>query len=224
MKRIMVVAVGAALLVLGALGAASAHATLDHCTPAVSSTVATAPAQVVCIFSEEIDTKQSTMSVSDAVGTQVDKNDAHVDLSDADHKTLIVSLDSTLIKDGLYTVKWHSVTPDDNGISDGSWQFVVGTANATPYPPTIVVQGETPAAATASAAATDTPAGSAVPPTPVPSPTAAAPQSAAQAATATPAAPVTPPSTGAGLNTAWVLVGILAVVAVLGGVLIRVRH
>src|SRR5512135_1070808 len=103
-------------MALGAFGVASAHATLDRCTPALSSTVAAAPAQIVCVYSEEIDTKQSTMSVSDATRIQVDKKDAHVDLSDPDHKTLIVSLDSTLVKDGLYTVKWHAVTPDDNGI------------------------------------------------------------------------------------------------------------
>ncbi len=43
MKRMLLVAIGATLFTLGAFGIASAHATLDHCTPAVDSTVATAP-------------------------------------------------------------------------------------------------------------------------------------------------------------------------------------
>lgn len=228
MKRIMIVAVGAAILALAALGIASAHATLDHCTPAPSATVATAPAQIVCIYSEEIDTKQSTMAVSDASGAQVDKKDAHVDLNDPDHKTLIVSLDPTLVKDGLYTVKWHAVTPDDNGISDGSWQFVVGSANATPYPPTIVVQGETPAAGASSAGATDTPATSAssttAAPTAAPSASAALPQPTSPAATATTEAPAMAPSTGAGINPVWIVVALLAAVVVIGGILVWVTR
>ncbi len=127
MKRIVAVVLALAAL-LSAFGVASAHAKLDHCTPAVGSTVATAPSQIVCVMSEEIDTKQSTMSVFDAGGAQVDKKDAHVDLNDPDHKTLLVSLDSTLVKNGTYTVKYHTVTPDDGGVTDDSFTFSVGTA------------------------------------------------------------------------------------------------
>jgi methionine-rich copper-binding protein CopC len=214
MKRILLVAIGATLFTLGAFGIASAHATLDHCTPVVGSTVATAPAQIVCIYSEEIDSKRSTMSVWNASGSQVDKKDAHLDLNDPDHKTLIVSLDPTKSPNGLYTVKWHTVTPDDNGISDGSWQFVVGSANATPYPPVQVVQGETPAAA--NAASTATPAASSATATPA--------ATAAPAANATPAAPKTAPATGAPENSAWMLLALLGAALVLGGTLLRVRR
>jgi methionine-rich copper-binding protein CopC len=220
MKRTLLVALGATLMALGVIGIASAHATLDHCTPAIGSTAATAPAQIVCIYSEEIDTKRSTMGVWDANGNEVDKKDAHVDLNDPDHKSLIVSLDPALESDGLYTVKWHAVTPDDNGVSDGSWQFIIGSANATPYPPTVVVQGETPAAGTPTA------------------PTAAASQvasatsitTAAPAATTTPAAtatsptPSTAPTTGGATTSALVILALLGIVLLLGGVMIRVKR
>lgn len=231
MNRKSVVALGATLLALCSYGIVSAHATLDHCTPAIGSTAATAPAQIVCIYSEEIDTKQSTMSVSDGSGTQVDKKDAHVDLNDPDHKTLIVSLDPAMAKDGLYTVKWHAVTPDDNGISDGSWQFVIGSSNATPYPATLVVQGESPAAETPTAvspAASATPSSTvaAVPPigTASVAPTIAPASTLSPEASPTSATPTTAPTTGGGGNTTWMLLAITAVLLLVGGAMVWARR
>ena len=133
-----------AVLLFAALGSvAFAHAEIDHCTPGVSLTVSTAPSQVVCVFTEEISTKLSTMIVLDSSNTQVDKGDAHLDLNDPDHKTMIVTLDPGKMQNGIYTVKWHTVTEDDNGTTDGSFQFVVGSAAATPAPTTQVVQEPT---------------------------------------------------------------------------------
>lgn len=149
MKRKMLFGVLAVLLALGALGVALAHAKVDHCTPEAGSTVSAAPTEVVCVMTEEIDTKLSTMAVTDASGAQVDKKDAHVDLDDPDRKTLVASLDSAMVKDGIYTVKWHVVTPDDEGVSDGTFQFIVGSAQVTPQPTTEVEQADetgTPAA------------------------------------------------------------------------------
>ncbi len=232
MKRIVLVLGLAALLALGAFGVASAHAELDHCTPATGSKVATAPSQVVCVYSEEIDTKASTMSVWDANNNQVDKKDAHVDLNDPDHKTLIVSLDTSLVKDGAYTVKWHAVTPDDGGISDGSWQFIVGTAAVTPQPTTEIVN---PATATPPGNTT-----SAAPTTAAAQPTATTAATVAPAATATtvtaattaatPSAPSTAvppavPTTGGttGANSVLVLLALAAVILLVGGVALKAR-
>ncbi len=134
MKRIVLILISVAALSLGVFQVAFAHAKIDHCTPAVDAAVAQAPAQVVCVMSEEIDTKLSTMSVWDAKGVQVDKKDAHVDLNDPDHKTLLVSLDTGSITNGALTVKYHTVTPDDNGVTDGTFQFIVGSVAATPAP------------------------------------------------------------------------------------------
>lgn len=133
MKRIIVLVFALGTLAALGTGVAFAHAKLDTCTPAVSSTVATAPSQIKCVFSEEIDTKLSTMSVFDARNTQVDDKDAKVDLDDPDRKTLLVSLDASKMKNGVYTVKYHTVTPDDGGITDGEFQFTVGSG-PTPGP------------------------------------------------------------------------------------------
>lgn len=219
MKRLIAGAPVAVLAALVAFGIASAHATLDHCTPEVGSAVVAAPAQIICVFSEEIDTKQSTMSAWDQNGDEVDKNDAHVDLNDPDHRTLIVSLDLAKVKDGLYTVKWHSVTPDDNGISEGSWQFVIGSASATPFPPTEIVQGETSPVTIP----TESSGSNAV--TPAVSPTSTIPAaSATPEATATATAPTTAPTTGAHELSGWILFAILGLTFVFGGTLIWVRR
>jgi len=178
MKRIMLVFVLAAALSLGVFQIAFAHAKLDHCTPAVDTTVAQVPGQVVCVMSEEIDTKLSTISVWDANGVQVDKQDAHVDLNDPDHKTLIVSLDPSSMKDGIYTVKYHTVTPDDGGVTDGTFQFIAGSAATTSTQALTSTVVTSTLAVTPTVAPTPAPAASAQPPlgtsTPAPQPTPAA--------------------------------------------------
>jgi methionine-rich copper-binding protein CopC len=227
MKRIFIVALGATLLALGAFGIASAHATLDHCMPALGSTVASAPAQIVCVYSEEIDSKRSTMGVWDANGNEVDKKDARLDLNDANHATLLVSLDTTRTPKGLYTIKWRTVTPDDNGLSYGSWQFVIGSANAVPYQPTQVLDGEANAQGTALATAAVTPATGTPAATNAPAAAAATATpsaTAVPAATATTAAPTTAPATGAPENNAWMLFALLGIVVVLGGTILRIRR
>jgi LPXTG-motif cell wall-anchored protein len=198
MKRIMLIFILVAALSLGIFQVAFAHAKIDHCTPAVDATVAQVPDQVVCVMSEEIDTKLSTMSVWDATGVQVDKQDAHVDLNDPDHKTLLVSLDTSSITNGVLTVKYHTVTPDDNGITDGTFQFVVGSAATTPVPdvtatPAMPESGE----------ATPIPAATATP---------------AESAAATPAAL---PNTGESQASAGWMIGLLGVALVGGGLAVR---
>jgi methionine-rich copper-binding protein CopC len=225
-KRILIVAFGAMFLALGAFEIASAHAELDHCTPAVTSTVTSAPAQIVCVYSEEIDTKRSTMSVWDASGAQVDKKDAHVDLNDPNHETLVVSLDTSKTLNGLYTVQWRTVTPDDNGLSYGSWQFVIGIANTAPYQPTQILDGEVNAegtvVATAAPSPTDTPATTEA--TAAPTATvvaAAAAPTATPEASPSPAAPGTAPTTGGVVNDTWALIALLGAVLLLGGAFLR---
>ena len=43
---------------------------------------------------------------------------------------------SSSLQNGVYTVKYHVVTPDDNGVTDGSFKFTVGQVIAAPPTPT----------------------------------------------------------------------------------------
>ncbi len=198
MKRYALTAIALVALMGAALGVASAHAKIDHCTPAVDSTVASAPAQVVCVMSEEIDTKLSTMKVFDSSGTEVDKNDAHVDLEDPDHKTLVVSLDQSRMQEGTFTVKYHTVTPGDNGVTDESFTVAIASASS-----------RTAASSQATAVTTT-----------------ALPVGAAAAGTATPSQPVTVPTTGAALSRSLVIdAGLLIAFALISaGMILQLRH
>jgi methionine-rich copper-binding protein CopC len=136
MKRFIAALFTATLALIAFAAIASAHAQLDHCTPAVGSTNATAPTEVRCWFTDELDPKQSIMSVTDSNNARVDNNDAKVDLNDKEHKQMVATVKS--LPQGVYKVAWHAVTPDDNGVTEGSWYFGVGqvtvpqTTDATP--------------------------------------------------------------------------------------------
>lgn len=118
---------------------AAAHAKLDHCQPAVGSTNQTAPTQVRCWFTEELDDKQSTLSVTDSNNQRVDNNDGKVDLNDKEHKQVFATLKT--LPQGVYKVSWKVVTPDDNATTEGEWSFGVGQvtvpqSSTTPAAPT----------------------------------------------------------------------------------------
>jgi LPXTG-motif cell wall-anchored protein len=185
MKRGIGVGVVVALLLsLGLFGIASAHAKLVSSNPAAGTKLTAAPAKVTLVFSEEISAKpdESNFTVTDAQGNEVGKG--QLDNTDLDHKTQSGTLKAGL-SDGVYTVKWNAVTPDDNGHSNGSFTFGVNQdpgAQPTAAPEPTEAPEATPTAAAAAAA-----------------PTAAAPTAAAKPTTA-PAGAANPqnlPKTGA---------------------------
>lgn len=139
MKRLVLFS-GSALLMMAltvvvCVPVALAHAQIISCTPGIGSTVATAPATVTCKASEGMDGKGSSLTVVDSMGMQVDKGDSKVDLNDPDRVSISVSLDSAMVKDGLYTVKWKTLSAADGDSAEGEFQFAVGAQPMT-IPPT----------------------------------------------------------------------------------------
>ena len=101
--------------------AAYAHAQLSRATPAVGSSVDTAPTEVALNFSEKLENTFSTVIVRDAMGKRVDKGDAHVDKTD---RTLMkVPLESLM--PGIYIVEWKALTADTHR-TEGAFIFRVG--------------------------------------------------------------------------------------------------
>jgi methionine-rich copper-binding protein CopC len=123
-RRIGAVLALALALSLGWLTVASAHAELVSSDPAVGANLTAAPAKVTLVFSEEIseDESESNFTVTDESGATV--GTGKLDTTDLDHKTLSGAL-KTGLGDGIYTVTWKTLTPDDNGHSDGSFTFGV---------------------------------------------------------------------------------------------------
>jgi methionine-rich copper-binding protein CopC len=192
----------ALLLSLGLFSVASAHAELVSSDPAAGAKLTTAPSKVTLVFSEEISAKsdETNFTVADEQGNEVGKG--QLDNTDLDHKTQTGTLKAGL-SDGVYTVKWNAVTPDDNGHTNGSFTFGV---NKDP--------GAQPTAApepTAMAEATPTTAPAA------PTSTAAKPTAAPAGA----ASPRTLPKTGDGEPDGRMYILLTAFVVLVSGLLLR---
>ena len=106
-RMIVAAAVLAGAVTLGAL-TAQAHAFLDHASPAVGSTVPTAPETVTMWFTQELEPAFTTATVTDASGNSVDTGPAQVDPKDPTE--LRVALKK--LSPGTYTVSWHALSVD----------------------------------------------------------------------------------------------------------------
>ncbi len=112
---------------LAAVVSAHGPEVLQKTEPADGVVLEQSPAQVTAWFSDELDTKLSTLQVFDSTGRQVDNGDGGVDLNDPDHATLIVSLPA--LPAGEYTARW-TVTLDDGDSVKGEFTFRVGDKSA----------------------------------------------------------------------------------------------
>jgi methionine-rich copper-binding protein CopC len=106
------------LLLLLAVGEASAHAMLDHAEPRVGNKVATAPREVTLWFTQKLEPAFSTITVLDAAGKRVDTGKTRVSGSQ-------MSISLRPGGSGTYRVKWHVLSTDAH-TTDGSFTFQVG--------------------------------------------------------------------------------------------------
>jgi methionine-rich copper-binding protein CopC len=102
--------------------------------PADGAALAKSPDKITVWFGEEIVVDPSTLKVFNTQGTQVDLGSGGVDLTDASHMVMIVSVPA--LQEGVYIVKWH-VGLTDGDFADGSFNFGVGNVTVpTSIPPT----------------------------------------------------------------------------------------
>ena len=99
--------------------AASAHAFLKSATPAVGSTVTTAPTEVAIDFTEGVEPHFSRIEVQDAAGKQVDTGKLQAD------GPARLSVGLRKLAPGTYTVTWHAVAVDTHH-TEGKFSFTVG--------------------------------------------------------------------------------------------------
>ncbi len=160
-----------------------AHADYDSSVPAADEVVSQVPQQVQVWFTQEMFRRegQNSLEVFGPDEQRVDLDDVAID--DDDRKLMTVSLQSDL-PDGVYTVRWRTLSADDGDDADGEFQFTIQADGP---------EGEeTPAAAPAPTATTAAETG-------LPPPTATAqaeseePQAAAPTAEPTPEGAESPP-------------------------------
>ena len=118
-RMIVAAAVLAGAVTLGA-STVQAHAFLDHASPAVGSTVPTAPEIVTMWFTQELEPAFTTATVTDASGNTVDAGPAQVDPKDPTE--LRVALKK--LSPGTYTVSWHALSVDTH-TTTGHFTFEV---------------------------------------------------------------------------------------------------
>jgi methionine-rich copper-binding protein CopC len=109
------------LLLLAALfsnAAAHAHAFLDHASPLVGSTVASAPREVSLTFTQNLESAFSSVQVTDANGARVDQGKPQIS-----GNTMRVGLKS--LTHGTYRVRWQALSVDTHK-TEGSFTFSVG--------------------------------------------------------------------------------------------------
>ena len=106
------------LLLLLAMGEATAHAFLDHAEPRVGNKVATAPREVTLWFTQKLEPAFSTITVANAAGQRVDTGKARV----SGHQMTIALRSGG---PGTYHVTWHVLSVDTH-TTDGNFTFQVG--------------------------------------------------------------------------------------------------
>ena len=109
----------AAVLVL-ANRHAEAHAQLRSADPPVGGSIRAAPDRLSLTFSEGVEPAFSSVSVTDAAGIRVDRDDLSRDPAQITH----VTLGLTALKPGIYRVDWK-VTSVDTHKTQGSFTFTV---------------------------------------------------------------------------------------------------
>jgi methionine-rich copper-binding protein CopC len=112
-------AAAAAVLILTPLSA-FAHAHLDHTSPAVGSTVAKPPKEVIIWFTEALEPRFSSIEVRDTKGASVIDGKAALDPSNsAELRVPLKALPS-----GTYTVTWRVLSVDTHR-TQGSFTFSI---------------------------------------------------------------------------------------------------
>jgi len=106
------------LFTLLAATVAFAHSVPVEMTPAANSTVS-APASIVVHFSEALEPKFSTLTLTDAAGRVVNKEPSVVS---SDAKVMTLSLPA--LTPGVYTVNWIGVAVDAHR-AQGAYKFTV---------------------------------------------------------------------------------------------------
>lgn len=126
--------IGTLLALIGALftlaGVAIGHADYERSDPAADALLDTAPVRVQIWFTQELFRRagENKIEVYSADGARVDLDDLVID--DDDRKLATVSLPPAL-PDGVYTVRWQSLSAEDGHDGSGEFSFTVGAVGDT---------------------------------------------------------------------------------------------
>ena len=117
---VAIVMVAFAIVVLAPASGVFAHAELKSSEPADGGTVATTPAELALHFSQNLVSAQSWVAIRDSQG-----GDTQLKVSfDANDKKLMKATTPQL-QPGTYTIRWQSLSADDDDFATGSYKLIV---------------------------------------------------------------------------------------------------
>ena len=120
--RWIFLALVAGAVAIGTVSGAQSHAFLDHASPAVGSSVPTAPALVTLWFTQDLEPAFSEVTVTNEGGQRVDLGNARV--PPGSPAELQIGLKP--LPRGTYLVSWYVVSVDTHP-TEGTFIFEVGS-------------------------------------------------------------------------------------------------
>src|SRR6478609_6216915 len=112
------------VFVIFASSSTEAHAFVAKSDPAASAVLATAPTQMTIWFTERLEPKSTSATLSDHLGNTIAGTSFRIG---DDPKVLIVTFPSGLAN-GTYSVVWKNISEDDGHPAKGYVPFTIGTA------------------------------------------------------------------------------------------------
>jgi copper transport protein len=106
-----------------------AHAFVIKSNPSSSQSLTVSPARVDVYFSEPVDIRYSKLAVLDSNGKQIDNMD--IKNINGDQMALSVTLPSSRLKDGVYTVTTKVLSQVDGHVTDNAFVYGVGESGAS---------------------------------------------------------------------------------------------
>jgi copper transport protein len=131
MRVVQKLAIWLAFVALASLGSTlpvGAHATLLKSSPTAGAALSESPAAIQAWFSEEVAVKGSVMRLYDSADKVLATGG--VDLNDKNHESMKVI--PPLLTPGVYQVRWHAISADDNHVTEDVFRFSVRSAARTP--------------------------------------------------------------------------------------------
>jgi copper transport protein len=117
---VVIVLVAFAIVVVGPATGVFAHAELKSSEPPDGGSVATTPAELTLHFSQNLVSAQSWVAIRDSLG-----GDTQLKVSfDANDKKLMKATTPQL-QPGNYTIRWQSLSADDDDFATGSYKLIV---------------------------------------------------------------------------------------------------
>src|SRR5438067_11704197 len=117
--RLLLTCSAVLLLTIVLAGTAGAHAHLKSSTPSDGEVLTAEPATVSAVYEEETSLTKTTFDVFYAKDTSSTPRQVAQGKVDVNARANVSADLPAGLGDGIYTVKWHTLTEDDNGVVNG---------------------------------------------------------------------------------------------------------